>query len=228
MAKRTANSVEGPWVVGEENDQKGENLQGHAYDPDRPATQAFRYDGHGPAGKDSDGLLGCEDTGGESQGQATVNGNGHDQHVDDVVSHASPVVDADEVPEGSGTLGLLDEHLGSYLCGLVSLPGLDRLFWKSAEGPQAYLGGSVIEEPGQQKHYRPACYAGKPEYPLHSKLVEGCANQQEQAYCAHSLERPDDAHGDSQVFLLNHRVTPDTVRTPKIVAEPPKTTPKKR
>ena len=132
------------------------------------------------------------------EAQAAVDGNGHDEDVDDVVAHASPVVDADEVPEGGGALGLLDEDLGPHLCGLVPLPGLGLLVPAGAEGLQAYFGGPVVEEPSQQEHYRAARYAGEPEDPLHSKAVEGCADEEKQSYGAHSLEGPDDPHGDSE------------------------------
>ena len=163
-------------------------MQGHPYNPDRSAAPAFRHYGHGAPGDDPHALLSRQHSGGHSQGQSAVNGNGHHQDIDDIVAHASPVVDADEVPEGESALRLLDEHLRLHPCGLVSSRLLDRLLSKIAQRAQANLGGPVVKEPDQKEQDRPARYTREPEYPLHSQLIEGRANQEEQRNCAQSLK----------------------------------------
>ena len=84
-------------------------------------------------------------------------------------------------------------------CGLVALPFLNRLSPKVPQRTQAYLGGPVMKEPDQQEQYRPARYAREPEDPLHPKLAEGRANEEQQRNCSHSLERPYHPHSGSQV-----------------------------
>ena len=172
---------------------------------DMPTTQtvrqppSFRRNGNQSPGDDPHALLSGEHPRGHSQGQTAVHRDGHDQDVDDVVAHASPVVDPDEVPEGNGALRLLDKDPGPNLGGLIPLRPLDRPVSKVAPWAQPYLGGSVVKEPDQQEKYGSACYSRKPEYPLHTELVEGRSDEEEQRNRARSLERPHHAHGGSQV-----------------------------
>ncbi len=143
--------------------------------------------------------MGRQHSGRRSQGQATIHGDSHYQHVDDVVAHTSPVVDADEIPEGRGSPGLLDEHPGPYLGGFVSWRSLNRLVSEIAKGTQTDVGRSVVEEFDQQQQQRSPGYARKPEEPLYSQLAEGRANQKQECNYANSLERPDYPHGGAQV-----------------------------
>ena len=112
-------------------------------------------------------------------------------------------MDADQVPEGEGAPGLLDEHPGPHFGDLVSSPALtaalDRFVRGGAQGPQSDGGGAVVEKPDHQEQQRPAGYARQPENPLDSKLAEGRPNQDEQKYYACPLEGPNNPHGDAQV-----------------------------
>ena len=199
--------------MGEEDDEQGEDLEGHAHDPDGPATQAFRYNRHGTPGKDSDGLLGCEDTSGHSKGQASVNGDGHDQHVENVVPHAPPVMDADEIPEGSGALCLLEEDAGPYLCSLISLGALDWLVSDGAKGSQTYLGRAVVEEPDQEEQYHPAGNARNPEDQLHSEASRKAAPIRSSNPMVPMPWKDQTMPMATPKYLLNQRVTPDTGST---------------
>ena len=198
-AEGDGEQVEGPSVLGKEEQQQREGLQGHAHNPHCPAAPALRRHRHDTPRDDPNALLRRQHSGGHSQGQAAVNGDGNHQDVDDVVAHAAPVVDADEVPEGDGALRLLDEHRGPYLCRLVLFRPLYRFLPEVAPRTQANLGRAVVKEPDHQEQQRPARNARKPENPLHPKLVEGRANQEQQGDGASPLERPHHPHGRPQV-----------------------------
>ena len=184
--KEDCEQVEGPGVLDEENNQQREDLQGHTHDPDRSATHPFRHHGHNPPGDDSGSLLGSKYSRGHSQRQPPVHRNGDQEDVDNVVAHAPPVVDADQVPEGYGAFCLLDEHPGSYLGNFVIPRPLDSALNRPvsgiAQGTQPYVGWSAVKELDEQEKQRPAGYSGEPEDPLHSQLAEGRANQKEEYY----------------------------------------------
>ena len=116
------------------------------------------------------------------------------------------------------------------LGGFVSLrfAWIGALIYGASQGAQAFLGGPVVEEPDQQEQQRPARYARKPEYPLHSKLVESGANQEKQRHCAQCPWKDHTTPMAIPKCLLNHRVTLDTGSTVKMVVETPSTTPKKK
>ena len=130
--KEEGEEVKSPSVVNKENDEQRQGLQRHTNHPDDFAAHAVRYNGNRAPCEDAGDLLSSQDPGSHPKRKATVYGYGHQQHVDNIVAHTAPEVDADEVPEGAGALSLLEEHPGPNLSQFVLLWPVDRLTFRSA------------------------------------------------------------------------------------------------
>ena len=197
--KEDGEDVESPGIMSEEDNEQREGLQGHTHDPDASATEALRYHRHRAPYEYPRALLDGKHPGSHPNRQAAVDSYSHHEHIYYLVAHASPAVDADEVPEGASGLCLSEEHTRPYLGRLILLRAFDGLVFRSAQRPQAYLSGLVVKEPSQQQYQRSARYAGNPENPLHAQLVEGRAYHEDERNNTHALERPHNPHCHSKI-----------------------------
>ena len=64
---------------------------------------------------------------------------------DDVVACTAPEVDPNGIPEGVGTLRLLEEHLGPYPGHVSLLQALDRFILCCPQGPETYFRWFILE-----------------------------------------------------------------------------------
>jgi hypothetical protein len=75
-------------------------------------------------------------------------------------------MDADEVPEGGGALGLTEEHPDPDLRRVIRVYASNGLIARGTQGPQADRGRFIVEGPYEPQHERPSHEAGEPERPL--------------------------------------------------------------
>ena len=76
---------------------------------------------------------------------------------------ATPVVDADQVPESKGLLHLLHEYLGPHLGGRAALQAAYRFRFGSSQGSQADGSRLGVEQADKEQHQHAADYSRYPE-----------------------------------------------------------------
>ena len=151
-AKGGGEEIEGPEVVGPEQDGHGNALNGQAGGHHFPGAVPVSQNGGGEAADQADQGDDGDDYSGLGQAQALFHGQGDSVDEYEAVASATEGVDQGQVPEGLGAPGGLVEDLGPEVFYFrrpdhdrrVRVPGAVRL--------DADVGGLVAEEGENQQH----------------------------------------------------------------------------
>ena len=155
-----------------EEQQDGQALQEEAQRHGVLAAHAIGEDGDGEAREGADAKHGAHYQGAGGQGQPLGPDDIGQVHDDNGVSGAPPVVDTDEVPEGSSASGLPQKDFGPQPGAGATLHFLDGRPRCGPEGAEPHLGRFVVEAAGEQQQEQPAHNAGPPERPAPAQLGE--------------------------------------------------------
>ena len=93
------------------------------------------------------------------------------------MAHASPEVDANQVPECPGALGLPEKEPGPDVRHRPRMQRLDGLVRQGPKGPQPELGGFIVKKPDQQEQEGATHQARAPKGPGQAEVGEQHGDQ---------------------------------------------------